>query len=202
MSRRQVQAEQTRREVLAAARARFAATGYRATTVKDVAAAAGVSVQTVYDSIGAKRDLVLALDAELDAAAGVAAITAGAAGGPAALLAVPAAVTRAVLEHGAGVVRACLAGAADDAELAAAVERRRARHRALTAELAASLAALGSIPAGASGLVAATVAALSDPAYGLVLLDAYGWSLDRVEAFMAATARTTVLGDLEQARHL
>ncbi len=69
--RRAVQAEQTRAEIVSAARRQFAATGYAGTSVKDIAAAAGVSVQTVYDSVGSKADLVRRLNDLIDAEAGV-----------------------------------------------------------------------------------------------------------------------------------
>jgi AcrR family transcriptional regulator len=47
--------------VLEAARDRFLAVGYAATTVPDVAAAAGVSVEWVYKAIGRKPQLALAV---------------------------------------------------------------------------------------------------------------------------------------------
>lgn len=53
------QAARTRRRILDAAARRFAEKGYAATTLGDIAAAAGVSVETVKAS-GAKRDLLLA----------------------------------------------------------------------------------------------------------------------------------------------
>jgi AcrR family transcriptional regulator len=45
--RRELQARQTRTRILDAARGRFATVGYVATTIREVAAEAGVSVQTV-----------------------------------------------------------------------------------------------------------------------------------------------------------
>lgn len=58
---RRRRAEETRREVLAAARVLFATQGYAATTVTDVATEAGVSVDTVYASVGRKPGLLLAV---------------------------------------------------------------------------------------------------------------------------------------------
>jgi AcrR family transcriptional regulator len=52
--RRAQQAEQTRAAVLAAARELFAERGWAATGMRDLAAAAGVSVETVYATLGAK----------------------------------------------------------------------------------------------------------------------------------------------------
>jgi AcrR family transcriptional regulator len=55
------QAAATRRAVLAAARDLFAERGWEATSVADVARAAGVSVDTVYTSVGRKAELLLAV---------------------------------------------------------------------------------------------------------------------------------------------
>lgn len=58
---RREQASATRLAVLAAARDLLQDKGYAATTVADVAARAGVSVDTVYVSVGRKPELVLAV---------------------------------------------------------------------------------------------------------------------------------------------
>src|ERR671933_281637 len=70
-TRRAGQADQTRRDIIAAARRLFARDGYQATTMKAIGEAAGVSVQTVYDSVGSKAALLLALNDELERVAGV-----------------------------------------------------------------------------------------------------------------------------------
>lgn len=58
---RREQASATRLSVLAAARDLLQDKGYAATTVADVASRAGVSVDTVYASVGRKPELVLAV---------------------------------------------------------------------------------------------------------------------------------------------
>jgi AcrR family transcriptional regulator len=63
--RRALQAQQTRAAVLAACRALFGERGWAATGVRDVAAAAEVSVETVYATLGGK---VALLTAALDGA--------------------------------------------------------------------------------------------------------------------------------------
>src|SRR3954451_9613741 len=73
-SRREQQAQQTREEILRAARRLFAERGYTRTSVRDVADAAGVSPQTVYDSIGSKPALVARLNDLIDEEAGIAQI--------------------------------------------------------------------------------------------------------------------------------
>lgn len=57
-SRRQAQARETRASVVRAAHELFLAQGYGATTVADVAAAAGVSPETVYGAFGSKAGLL------------------------------------------------------------------------------------------------------------------------------------------------
>jgi len=56
--RRAEQAAATRRAVLAAARELFVSRGYRPTTVADIAARAGVAVDTVYAAVGRKPVLL------------------------------------------------------------------------------------------------------------------------------------------------
>jgi TetR/AcrR family transcriptional regulator, regulator of cefoperazone and chloramphenicol sensitivity len=67
--RRAVQAQQTHAEIARAARRLFTTQGWAATTVRDVARDAGVSVPTVYAAYGNKNGLALALvdAADLDA---------------------------------------------------------------------------------------------------------------------------------------
>ena len=65
-SRRRAVAEQTRAAVLRAARDLFTTRGYAATQVADIARAAGVSVDTLYETVGRKPQLLLAVhDMEL-----------------------------------------------------------------------------------------------------------------------------------------
>ncbi len=58
---RQERSEATRRRILSAAHGLFLAKGYRAATVAEVATAAGVSVDTVYELVGRKPLLMRAL---------------------------------------------------------------------------------------------------------------------------------------------
>lgn len=60
-SGRRERARRTRRQVLAAATELFLERGYAATTMSDVAARAGVAVQTVYSAVGGKAALVKVL---------------------------------------------------------------------------------------------------------------------------------------------
>jgi AcrR family transcriptional regulator len=60
-NRRREQAHQNRRAVLAAARKRFLAQGYAATTIAEIAQDAGVSVETVYKVFANKAGVLKAL---------------------------------------------------------------------------------------------------------------------------------------------
>src|SRR4051794_17291956 len=108
MSRRERQAQQTRDEILSAARRLFAAEGYTRTSVRDIAQAAGVSAQTVYDSIGSKQALVARLNDLIDTEAGIAQLGQAAAGStdPKEVVATPARITCSILEHCGDVVHA------------------------------------------------------------------------------------------------
>lgn len=65
-SRRRAAAEETRAAVLVAARELFTTGGYAATSVAEIAAAAEVSVDTLYAAVGRKPQLLLAVhDMEL-----------------------------------------------------------------------------------------------------------------------------------------
>ncbi len=66
VTRRQIQAAGTRDVIVEAAGRLFAADGYAQTTIDGIAAASGVAVQTVYNSVGNKAAL---LSAVLDRAA-------------------------------------------------------------------------------------------------------------------------------------
>ena len=57
-SRQQSAAEETQRVIVQAAAELFFERGYHATSIAQIAASAGVAVQTIYNAIGSKRDLL------------------------------------------------------------------------------------------------------------------------------------------------
>jgi AcrR family transcriptional regulator len=64
--RRRLQADATRQTVIQVAGAQFTAHGYAATSVRQIADAAEVSIETVYKQVGTKKDLLWAwLDASV-----------------------------------------------------------------------------------------------------------------------------------------
>jgi AcrR family transcriptional regulator len=194
---RERRAQLTRDEILRAARRLFAERGYARTGIRDIAQAAGVSAQTVYDSAGSKQELVRQLNDLIDTEAGVAALSRAAAESddPSEVAATPAHVTRSILEHCNDIVHALVTGAAAEPELAAVLAEGNRRHLEGAGRMVGLLRKLDALGPGVDPDEAAeTLAAVCDFRFGLVLLDSYGWSLDRVERWMADTSRALLLG--------
>jgi AcrR family transcriptional regulator len=182
----------TRETILGAARRLFAERGYARTSVRDIAKAAGVSAQTVYDSVGSKQQLVASLNDLIDTEAGIGAIV-GAdlpSEDPATVAGVSARVTRSILEHCGDIIRALVTGAAAEPELAAVLAEGQRRHAAGAATVVQRLRELGATPPDDA---AETLAALSDVRFALVLQESYGWSLDRLEGWIAASSAALLL---------
>jgi AcrR family transcriptional regulator len=57
-TRKQLAAEETQRVIVEAASRLFLDHGYHATSIGRIAAEAGVAVQTIYNAVGSKRDLL------------------------------------------------------------------------------------------------------------------------------------------------
>jgi AcrR family transcriptional regulator len=193
---RERQAQLTRDEILKAARRLFADRGYTRTSVRDVAEAAGVSAQTVYDSIGSKQALVARLNDLIDAEAGIAAIARAGAQSrdPQEVAAMSAKITRSILEHSGDIISALVTGAAAEPALAVALEEGHRRHvdgAGTVVRLLQQMDALGKSVDATTAAV--TLAAISDFRFALLLRDSYGWSLDRIESWMADTSKALLL---------
>lgn len=168
--------------------------------MRDIAQAAGVSAQTVYDSVGSKQALVARLNDLIDAEAGIGPIARAAAesGDPRGLAATPARITRSILEHCGDIVHALVTGAAAEPALAAALAEGHRRHVEGAGRVVAQLGRLDALgPAVEPDDAVETLAAVSDIRFALVLRESYGWSLDRIEAWIAATSRTLLLDNRE-----
>ena len=170
--------------------------------MRDIAEAAGVSVQTVYDSIGSKPALVAQLNDLVDSEAGIIALANAAAHSddPIDVVATNARICRSILEHCADIVRALVSGAAAEPDLAAALEEGQRRHVGGARMVVGRLHQLGALAPGLDMETAIdTMAALSDVRCSLVLHDSYGWSLDRLEAWIAEAARSLLLRPRQRA---
>ena len=194
-SRRDRQAEQTRRDILDAARRLFARNGYRGTTVSQIAAEADVAVQTIYDSLGSKAAIVSALNDRIDDAAGIADIARRIPeiDDPTALVGIPIAITRRILETSGDIARTAFRGSSEP-ELAAIRAEGIRRHRGGLQGIARRLEALDALAPGLTVDRAADVMALlCDPETWLTWTDDYGWSVDDVSAWTTDSITRLVL---------
>ena len=195
-SLRERRAQLTRDEILGAARRLFAERGYARTSVRDIAKAAGVSAQTVYDSVGSKQALVSSLNDLIDAEAGIAAIARAAAesADPGEVAATNARITRSILEHCGDIIHALVTGAAAEPELAAVLAEGQRRHVEGAGRVVALLRGLDAPGPIDPDAAVETLAAVTDIRFALVLQEDYGWSLDRVESWMGDASRALLVG--------
>lgn len=197
-TRRERQAADTRREILEAAQRLFVARGYAATSVADVAAEAGVAVQTIYSSVGSKRALLGGLADHLDERGGVAEARAAmaAATDPREVIRLGVRLTRAFHEGAGDLLRALVSAAAVEPEMAATLAEGRRRHRAGTLGAVKLIAARWGLRDGLSaargGAIFATITAI--PTWQ-ELRDEHGWSFDAIEEWMVATLATALLAE-------
>jgi TetR/AcrR family transcriptional regulator, regulator of cefoperazone and chloramphenicol sensitivity len=149
----------------------------------------------VYDSVGSKQALVSQLNDLIDSEAGIASIARGAAESedPREVAATSARVTRSILEHCADVIHALVTGAAEP-ELAAVLAEGQRRHVEGAGRVVGRMRQLEALGAIDPDEAVETLAAITDVWFALVLQESYGWSLDRLESWLAATSRTLLLG--------
>jgi AcrR family transcriptional regulator len=195
-SLRERQAQLTKDEILKAARRLFSERGYARTSVRDIAVAAGVSAQTVYDSIGSKQTLVARLNDLIDSEAGIADIAGRAAQAtdPMEIASTNARITRAILEHCGDVIHALVSGAASEPDLEIALTEGQRRHVGGARWIVGLLQGLDALDASVDPEAAIdTLSAISDVRFAVMLRESYGWSLDRVETWIATTAQALLL---------
>jgi len=204
-TRRTEQAEATRRRVLDAAVALFVERGYHATTIDSIAAAADVSVETIYKRFGSKAGMLKAArqaavadapepDEFFDFPAGVIDDALRAEPDPAVQLRTLARFSARRLEHLAPFHRMLRSAGSGDPELAAFIAAdhiaRRERQRANIQTIAATATLrLGGDAA------AETYSALANPDVYLFLTDHCGWDSERYSTWLADTASRLLLSD-------
>ena len=199
-SLRERQAQLTQAEILKAARRLFAERGYTRTSVRDIAEAAGVSAQTVYDSIGSKQALVLRLNDLIDEEAHVREIAGVAAtsNDPVEVVSMSAKIARSILEHSGDIIHALITGASAEPDLQVVLDVGQTRHvggARIAVERLRKMHALDeSIDVEAA---VDTLAALTDIQFALLLRDSYGWSPDRIESWMSGASRALLLRSLD-----
>jgi len=195
--RRKKQAAETRQAILAAARKLFAERGYAATPLADIAETAGVSVPTLYASVGSKAAIALALvefiNAEVDMGALDAAQEA-ATTGPELVRAI-AHLVRQLNEQAGDLIRVMTSAAQVEPDLVPVAAAGRAMHREGQRVNAMRLKRLGALRPGLSEEQAAAILATqtSYEVFTLMVVEE-GWTYDAVEAWLVDTLTALLLG--------
>lgn len=194
--RREQQAEETRRAILSAARRLFAEQGYAGTPLTRIAAEAGVSVPTLYASVGSKAELARALVEFVNAEGGVAENDARQRQATSAeeLVRLNMHLVRDLNERCGDIMRAMRSAAHSEPELAPVVAAGDAYHRDGEHAIARRLHEMGALrddltPEHAGATL--TVVASSQTIDHLVLQE--DWSYDEVEAWLIDTVTRLLL---------
>lgn len=196
--RRQKQAEATRLDILAAARKLFAAHGYPATSLAAIAEEADTAVQTIYDSIGPKRAIVLALVAMSEEEAGVGEFQERImeTRDPREAIGRWVNMTRQFMDRGGDIFVAIQSAAPTEPDVAAAMEEARSHHRMGARQVGNLLARLDSLAAGIPAERAGDViAVLTWGTMWQELRNDHGWSLDECETWMTGSLVKLLLRD-------
>ena len=196
-NRQQVAAAATRNEILLAARSLFGELGYAQTSIQAVAERAGVSVPTIYSSVGPKVALAKALVGMVDfrIAGAQARERLPSETDPLAIIALGAHVTRVLHENFGDIVRSLRDAAKVEPEVAEVSEMGIKFHDLGSRAMAERLAELGCLRAGLEVQEAADVIGLlTDHDCYESLVRRYGWSHDRAEAWVKAALVSLLLG--------
>jgi AcrR family transcriptional regulator len=192
-----VQAEETRRLIVDAARRLFAERGYGATAVADIAAEAGVAVPTVYQSVGAKPMLLRLLLDHIDEEADIGGLAGElrASGDARRVLALQVQMTRQIAERCGDIVAALESAAGVEAEMAQTLEAGLARHRAGAATTVGRIDELGALrPQLDRDHATAVLATLTMPRVWASLVESFGWSYDEAQSWLEQLLRRQLLG--------
>lgn len=183
---RKQQADETRHRILSVARQLFVAEGYVSTTVARIAAEAGVSPQTVYNSVGGKAAILLALNDLVDESGGVEEIQLRIAESenPHEIVALTALLRRRLMEGAGDVVNLLAETAAVNDEVARVWEDGKARSSEGVARVVARLASLGALrPDMDVDTLTESASALLHHGLWTRLVEEAGWTPDAFEAW-------------------
>jgi AcrR family transcriptional regulator len=195
-TRRQRQAEQTRAEIVDAARHLFAGNGYAHTTVAQIAEAAGVSVQTIYDSLGSKAEIVRHLNDLVDVEGGVPELASRieTATDGRELLDIVISISHNICDRCDDIITAVYSGASVEPELAIVRDEGRRRHREGVRRLVGRIDEIGHLRDGVDRDEAADViAAMTDPQVNRTFVDSYDWTWDRWHTWCLEALSTLLL---------
>lgn len=187
---RRQQAARTRDAILSAARRLFVERGYAATSLADIAAGAGVSVPTLYTSVGNKAAIGFALVEYITGQAGVPELDqiqmATKTGRD--LIRANAHLARTINERAGAEIRALNAAAEAEPELAAAAKEGDRYHRQAEQRIAHRLAQMGALREDVTEEhAAALLITFNAPEMHRRLSEEPGSSFDRAESWIAET---------------
>lgn len=184
---RERHAAQTRREVLDAALRLFTTQGYSGTTIGQIASEAGVSVQTIYSSVGSKSELIAELSDEMDVSAGTREIWTKleAAQSGREMIELGVQLVRTFPETFGDLLLAIASASAVEPELNQYLEDGRRRHRMGLASLIKRIDEVFGLKKGMTvERGSAIIAAMTNLSVWHDLHKAHGWSYDEIEAWM------------------
>lgn len=197
-NRRDVQAQETRRAIIDAARALFTRQGYGATSVAQIAAEAGVAVPTVYTSVGAKPLLLRALLDRIDEESEVGPLAGRlrSSQDAAEVLRLQITITRQLVERCGDIIGALASAAGVEPEMAAAYRAGMERHRGGAEATVGRIRDLGGLRAGLSvGDAAAMLATLTAPPVYASLTQEFGWTYAACQSWLERVLSAQLLAD-------
>jgi AcrR family transcriptional regulator len=191
---REQQTAQTRRAVVDAARDLFMANGWAGTGMRDVAAAAGLALETVYSHFSSKRGVLRAVadaavvgdDADVPLAERAEFLAIGRGRRPARIRAAARLLTG-VQVRTAAVAKLLRQAAPADEEIAEMLQSTRERQREDVATALRLLIGRAPTPSERDG-----VWALASPEVYLLLVDESGWTSEQYEYWVAETLERVV----------
>jgi hypothetical protein len=163
-----------------------------------IAEAAETAIQTIYDSVGPKRAIILALVDLTEEDAGVTEMPRRVreARDPRALIALQVGLTRQFMEHSADVFRALQTAAPVEADVDAALRHASQRHRGGAKFVARAIAELGGLREGMTvERAGAILAVLTWGTTWLQFTQEHGWSLDACERWITEVLEAQLLAD-------
>jgi AcrR family transcriptional regulator len=199
--RREAAAAETRTAILEAARRLFAARGYAAVTVAQIAEAAGVAVPTVYASAGAKTAILGELTRRAESPELVAAMAERMAAEeePAAVVRLAVGASRALHEQHLDVLRIIEGAAPWSADASAAWAAGLAAHRGACGTTVDRLVVLRALDPHAAGGATDALVVLLHPRTWTTMVEDLGLDWDAAEERAASVAARLLLGNSARA---
>jgi AcrR family transcriptional regulator len=192
-----MQAAQTRRDILTAARKLFVEGGYASTSMQQIADEAGVALQTVYSSVGPKASIILALVDLIDEEAGLNELIPSflAETEPRRMIAWGVRIPRTFVERCGDYLAALISAAAVDKDAAAALNESWTRHQHGALQIARRMMASGAVRPGLTledvqGAFALNTWAMTQ----LHARDGLGWDGPRWERWCVRFLTDAILG--------